>query len=448
MSLRSMLLDVDVTNPVDSTSDDLTTSISLESEVLEIVELEKEIQAHEDMVDHLALVANGIERIIDAVENSCQDGGLDRNAAAILKAATEDMVVPLGFDNPILSLESYGASGESLSATRVSVESLKEMFDKIWAALNKVLTTIRNKMTQWYKAVFDGATKLKAKADDIGKKSANLNNKKMENDKFEMDIGRLRMGSGDSLTVNDVTKGLGDVANICSNVFTRQANGVDGVSSGVLNDLKSVGSNGGDKFPEWSAKIAGSLIAAANKSAEVIGTVDGTVPSGKAPAGDSGLDAKATKTLLGNSALIFKFPKADDDPGKVVVAFNSSGWEIAAVEKSDSGKVDVPTADGGQIKAITDAISDIASSMMKYKPGSEKITKAKSNVEKGYETFTKDVGKMDEDAIDASFCSRLANTSAKLVNLCDDPAKLIMDHAMKSSLAALSYCTMSMSQYK
>ena len=131
-------------------------------------------------------------------------------------------------------------------------------------------------------------------------------------------------------------------------------------------------------------------------------------------------------------------------------AFNASSWELKRLEKeTDTDKVDVDTPDPGQIKDIAVEIGNIAESLIKYKPKSDKLNKAIDKVKKAGKKFSKDTGKLSKEEINVNFCGDVARAAGKMAdNLCTNPSKLILDHSMKSSLAAVNYCTQAIAQYK
>ena len=312
MSLRSMLLDTRTTASGSYDHTDSVSSISLESELISIADIERDIQEKSDMVDHLTLVADGLEKISEVVEETCKEGGIDRTTASLLSAATENMVVPLGFDNPVLSLESYGSSGESLSATRVSLEQIREVMEKIWRAIENFIEQMQKKIKQWYKNVFDGATKLKNKSEELVKKAEGLNNKTKEENTFEINVSRLKMKEESSVTAAEILKGLKDIDGIASKALTKQADSVDRMSKDYITQLgeitKAESQKGG--FGTWAGNVAAALVKACAESTSVIDSV-----SPKEGAGDKDkygelTDGKvyASDTLMGNFAYVFKGP--------------------------------------------------------------------------------------------------------------------------------------------
>ena len=508
MSLRDMLLNV---KSVDNDSDEFNATISMEnieSELMTMGELDYDMQCERDLVDHLYGVAEGLENLIEVVEDTYADGGLDRTGAALLSVSSEHMVGNLGFDNPVLSLESFGGVGESLASTRVSVESLGDVLKKIWEAIKRAIDAVTKKMGQWYKAVFDGATKVKNRAMAVKKQAEKLKDKKMEEDSFDVDVSRLKAGKENKADPGGIITGLKAVGKMADGALVRQGNKLKSASDGVLGKLDAVASGAGKK-KEFTKAAKALTTEAVNAMDEMRKMVDGVTKKESdqyKSTGSSDLTTYGTDALMGNFALVFRGPSDGDktaidnasvnvkkgkkkkkkderdeqteerdeqteDTGEgggesytesleaeggsgtslasIMKKCADSKWDMMKLEKdTDKDKVSVKTATVSQISDIADTVIDIADSMLKYEPKSKELTKQKNNIKKKGDKFNKDMEKKAEGEVDAEFIKRTYAMFSTLANIMDEPGKQVLDYSVKTCTAALNYCTGSMAQYK
>lgn len=128
---------------------------------------EAEIEQDEIHKDGEALreAQTAMEAYYDQLQDSLEDGGLNRQAAAMLKLGVEQYETALGIDeSPLPSLESYGGASSQYTATTVSIEGIKDTLSKILEMLKKVMKTVVDVIKDVYHKITNATDKIQKRA--------------------------------------------------------------------------------------------------------------------------------------------------------------------------------------------------------------------------------------------------------------------------------------------
>lgn len=106
-----------------------------------------------------------------------QNGGLDRNGAAVLNWALEGLYERVGLPGKSngLAVESYGSTMSKVDATTLSMEEAKANAGEIWGKLVELWEKAMAHIAELWNKYFDSATKLRARAEQVKKSATSAN---------------------------------------------------------------------------------------------------------------------------------------------------------------------------------------------------------------------------------------------------------------------------------
>ena len=137
---------------------------TLEADLTEAAAAEQTVDESNDAIAELEEVQTGLESICAKLEAEIAAGGLTPQAAEFMTLSVEAYTNRLGVDAAVPSLESFGGQTSRLEATKVSLEGIKETLQQIWQAIVNIAVKVRDAIVNFFKQLFDGAEKLKARA--------------------------------------------------------------------------------------------------------------------------------------------------------------------------------------------------------------------------------------------------------------------------------------------
>ena len=135
------------------------TADNVEADLAEAAEVEAELAETTDAIDEGAEDAETLEEIADVLEETEQEGGADPVTAQVAEVAVEAIYKRLGLAKakPLAhGLESFSDKATRLDATRLSVESIRETAKKVWEAIKKMLTRVKDFIVNFFKAIYPG----------------------------------------------------------------------------------------------------------------------------------------------------------------------------------------------------------------------------------------------------------------------------------------------------
>ena len=155
----------------------LNGSETVEGEMLEVADADAEVSEATTDVDQTEDSVEKLEEIQVALESAAANGGLTRESAVFaniaLRAAVGKKAARIIMP-AMPSFESYSGGASSRRATTLSVEIVGESLRKFWQALVAKIKQLWNKLRGWWKKMTDAAPKIKARAEALAKKSADV----------------------------------------------------------------------------------------------------------------------------------------------------------------------------------------------------------------------------------------------------------------------------------
>ena len=393
--------DLDVESPeegVDETGAQLDGENIVEGDLVEAADDEAEITEADDEAEELEDTSDSLESFLLAAQLGKRQGGWTEGEALAYGIGIDATLKRLGGSSKdvLPSLESFkGSQRERLESTTSVENRIKDAIMSIWEAIKRAVNKVVAFVRKWYVKIFDGASRLKKRAEAIRKKAENTQGtakerkittstitqlhkgKSMPSAKDLVDVikavteatktltsGRLESGYGD--TVDGLVKHLTDIADGSGKLSDSDAmKAVDGIrSSGVLNITLAIASSKGSA--EDLAKLS---MTAGSQNNTVNLYQSGELPGGKRL---SHISMSGTKGTVENGQYGRNVASSMRLAGKVaLVDFNNKKVEI------DSSK-EVQILEPSEVVAIADATIDFCSTVVDYKLGFDKYEKKNS----------------------------------------------------------------------
>lgn len=138
---------------------------SVEAALLDANEVETEISSLENHMDRVEEILVGLESVCHELEASLEAGGLSPSEAKLLNLAVEAYTSPLGLDDsPVPSTESFESASNRVLATQISLESVKEVWDRLWAFIKQLMAKVWKAIVRFVQFVTSASKRLKMRA--------------------------------------------------------------------------------------------------------------------------------------------------------------------------------------------------------------------------------------------------------------------------------------------
>lgn len=140
----------------------------VEADAAELTEQAGEVEDLVTAVEEAEQDAETLGRMAEVMEESADKGeGLDETAAEIAEVAVEAICGRLGIrthGRAMPALESFGSRSSRVSATRISVEGIKEWITTTWEAIKKAFKDMWTKVKTFFEKFFVANERLKSAA--------------------------------------------------------------------------------------------------------------------------------------------------------------------------------------------------------------------------------------------------------------------------------------------
>lgn len=425
-----------VVDPVEQ----LDNAESLETELLEVQEVEAEGVEQEAQVEEAIEVSEALDEYQEALESIGKQGGLDRNGAMILQIGLEQLCARVGIEPTAMafpSMESFGGATSRIHSTKVAMESVKETAKKVWEAIMAAIKRAGAWLKDFWKKLTDSNHRLKARADKIKAAVASVKGEA---------TGEIENSSlADKLHINGkVEKNFGqdfdEFTKFCEAMAGKVVPAVVETSKKVVDIIpKAVQDQGMEDIPF--------------KVAEVKGAFSGLQLSAAEGESVEGVEVLKSKQLLGGKALVVQVPTADGVAGAMAFAKckTSISFFKPAVAKATSDKMPVMALN--EIGGVADNVATVS-----------KHVDTLRGLEKDFDAFVKalsvgagqfaqnqdlanDAGDAKVVAVKKKLQVAKAVFSSLVTRVSNMPANF-GSYALGTSKAAMDYCELSMKAYK
>jgi hypothetical protein len=324
---------------------------SVEAELVEVNSDIVEVAQDEAIVDDAAQAVDELEETAVALEEIAANGGLDRNGARVLNMHLASINRRLGYDESYgtLSKESFGGTADKVASTKLAAESIAEKAKELWGKIVEMFRSAVQAIVNVWNRLFDGATKLKARAENLAKAAADTKGE-AASQTFE----------NQTLATNLAIGGTVD-AKRAADAVAREAAELPALSKANVafaeTVLKALEQGGSVEAVVQAAGLNGGLASHFAKVADAASV-------GLADPGE-GLELAKSAELPGNKAIIAIVAGTDAKPGALGKCGYKLGMFDASKKVADKTQLKVlPTA---EVQAIAKTIVAAADHLLSYK---------------------------------------------------------------------------------
>jgi len=303
--------------------------------------------------------AEGLTEIVASLEATLQNGGLDPVAAQFVHHAVDGYMTPLGVtnsDESIPSLESFGGDTSRIDSTAVSIESIKELAQKVWAAIKQIFAAVIKSVSDFFSKLFGGVGKLQGRIEELQKKQAELkkNDAKLSDEKAMLKVhGATTVAFKGKFQPSDISSGSSAAASLVKNVNT----GYVTVTEKAMEEMAKVVKEKGEELKDEDVT---KVVNDAGIAKELKDDVDKEVPGGK--------------TI-----------KSEDKDGVTSLSFGAME-KAAKIE----GDMEVKPFTNGEIEKILNELSGPVEKLNNFKGKTESYKKSLEKFQKDMENAAKD----------------------------------------------------------
>lgn len=255
-------------------------SESLESDLVEVTGLDKDVESLVADGEELEHDQDQVEALADNAEASLEEDGMDETAARATEIAAEAFCGKWGVQRKKVGLESFGTSDGRRQATQIAVESLKDAAVNMWETFVKWIKELVAKAKEQLLKLTNAGKKIKSRAEKL---EARLDKGLGELDKKEVEGSFLQ-----ALTINDQVDYSG-----CLEFADKNAASVDKIGQAIVSSISETGKITRD----------GNYTSETGQSRELIGAEFGKQAKKKLTAPQGASDLKTT-ALPGNAYLL------------------------------------------------------------------------------------------------------------------------------------------------
>lgn len=142
-------------------------SESLESDLVEVTGLDKDVESLVADGEELEHDQEQVEALADNAEASLEEDGMDETAARATEIAAEAFCGKWGIHRKKVGLESFGSSDGRRHATMIAVESLKDAASGMWDTFVKWLKELVAKAREQLLKLTNAGKSMKKRADKL-----------------------------------------------------------------------------------------------------------------------------------------------------------------------------------------------------------------------------------------------------------------------------------------
>ena len=154
-----------------------STAESAETEIIETNKDETELDQDLDTLDTASDDIDSLNDVTKVIENSAEGDGMSEDTAKMAEVAVESIMRRQGMSmtyNPIPSMESFARTSSRMSATKLSLEGIKETAGNLWKRFIDFINNIGEKIKDFFKRITEGVLpKLKTRCEQLKNALAN-----------------------------------------------------------------------------------------------------------------------------------------------------------------------------------------------------------------------------------------------------------------------------------
>lgn len=418
-------------------------------ELLEVNEVAAEIdQTHEavaeaqESTDQLEEVAAALESMIDAGR------GLSADAARFAHQSVSFATRKFGIATPMPAMESFstGASGQ-FGQTKASLEGIKETIQKIWTWIKSQLAKLRAHMKDFWLKTFDGAARLKKRAEAMMKKAEGVSGSAKENQVVVSAdlVGKLHVGG----KLGDVAAQLGEFKAVTDALLGKVTEEMVKGAEECSDAIKAISFDDTAKLNDGIVKYLAGRAKVSNAGKQ-IASHDASGEKAHAWVKNEGMSVSRTNELLGGSAVYFfaSTSQANGIDGLKADA-KTSGKVLGVAEKAPETKeTKVATLSGGAVSKICEEVMGIAASVEAFRRNFDAQEKAKDAFTTAGKHVESEAAKAEKlDAEGQKLASAFVRAINSVPGMIDQPAQKLAQYTVSTLNAVLNFAQLHLNQY-
>lgn len=367
------------------------TTVAVDEALDEMNSAEEVVEEHDDAVEELESAADSMESLVVALESAVKAGGMSPRTADMHNRAMAIAVrrLPIDAEHFTVSTESFGGTGDKMTASMEALDGAKELLSKIW-------TAIKNAVVKAWQAVVNFVTTLGKSARALKKASEVLRI-------------QARDINGEAKTKEIDAKAIAKALH------------VDGKFTTASSALKTINQKGRDVVA-FTVQSTGALKEAAAAVATSAESIEVAVDFSKLP----------TEQLPGG--YIVKIGEGEGKMPKFVL------------DKNFDEDVKVPTPNRAEVIAISDAIGEIAALVENF--DGKFFKNAKKEIDQAISKVDREVKKLEADKEDKKEARSNLRQFRKAANMPRSVGPEYMAYAARSAKAAFNFGKKVVAAYK
>lgn len=422
---------------------------TLEGGMGEAAQAELDVAGDQEELTVLEESGEILTEVGEGIESAMSRGGLTPEEARAYGIALRAAMRPFGLvKSATASLEGIGTdSNPRMSATRITLESVKETLKQWWESFKAQLEKLSNTIKGWLLKLFDNIPRIKERANALIKKAGETKGSPKE-PKIKLGLLKaLRIGAG-APSASALDGGIDAIKTATESIIggkTADAN------KAAVSELTTIVSSLGEKAD--MAKVEAAVTS-------IHGKLSGratAVGAGK-DAGDrfsaEGVTAKVTEEMIGGKVIVVKWPTDVKKEGKTRMAddiVRSSAIEVAdGSEFKGEAKAEFETLSTDNVKALATKVVAICDSISGYKALWQNRDTEKKAMDKAVNTAiekaTKDVsGEGSGETVKAVKSVGVAVGTLWTKNVKFESS--FISYVSKTLASVLDYCNSSLNSY-
>lgn len=409
---------------------------------LDVAEDQEELTVLEESGEVLTEVGEGIESAI-------RRGGLTPEEARAYGIALRAAMRPFGLvKSATASLEGIGTdSNPRMSATRITLEGVKETLKQWWESFKAQLEKLYNTIKGWLLKLFDNIPRIKERANALIKKAGETKGTAKEA-KIKLGLVKaLRIGAG-APTASALDGGMNDLSEVLANIVEIKNPEFYKEAEKAMADVGAA--MAAEAMAKTAEKITEDMIAGAQSTADQY--------YAKKDGGDrfsaEGTIAKISDELIGGKVILVKWPSSHKKGDKVMMPD-----EIArsiAIEVTDGSefkgeaKAEFETLTTENVKSLAGKVVAACDKISVYKSAWQSRDNARKAFDKSVSAAIEKVGKDatgegsgDKIKLVKSLGAGMATAWTKNVKF----ESSLISYAAKTLASVLDYCNSSLNNY-
>ena len=370
----------------------------LEAELIEVNSDIVDMGADEAVTDEATDIVDELEVAAESLRDIAANGGLDRNGARVLALYQASLNARLGLPKTArgFSPEAFGGTNTRAGQTTLAAEGFADQAKELWGKIVEMFRNALKAIVAVWNRIFDGATRMKARAEKLGVSADAMPAGSPTSPTFESPKLAEGLHINGSVDVVAASKAVLAEASIVT-AITKAAVVFAAQATAIIET--------GD-----AAKLSEAAKAAHAPTASGFTKVADAASVGVAAPGE-GLELFKGDALPGNKAIIATVPTE----GANAAAVGKTGYKLGAFDTSKkvADNFKMKTLSKEEIKGVAKTIGDAATLVLGFKSAQKEAEAAANKViaaaEKKANEASKDAeGKAVEGAMSGADARALA----------------------------------------